>query len=158
MMKRGHLGVYNPRADRSRMSPIGRQNEDTILLMEVLPEFCFLSKFKIHMFATDELTRGLGNMALTKEIPVWLTFAVTVFLDIHHILRDKVGLGLAEMQVRGTKAKSTLEQYFSLSKSLLKPTTWPKNNEIVFLQIKEEIDKFILKDVVFPFKAQQHRL
>lgn len=156
-MKRGHLGVYNPGADRSGMSPIQQQNEDTILLMEVLPEFCFISKFKIHMFATDELTRGLGNMALTKQIPVWLTFAVTIFLDIHHILRDKAGVGLPEMQVRGNYAKSTLEKYFELSKGLVKPTTWPKNNEKFFLQIKEEIDKFILKDVVFPFKAQQHR-
>jgi hypothetical protein len=139
------------------MDAMQQNHEDLIVLMGILPEFCFISKCKIHMFATDELTRGLGNMALTKDIPVWLTFATTVFLDIHHILREKAGIGFVELQLNAKHAKATLGQYFELSRGLVKPDTWPKSNEMVLEHLAEEIDKFVLKDVVFPFKIAQYK-
>ena len=39
VMKRGHFGVYNPRADRSNMAAPQRYREDLIILMEIMPEF-----------------------------------------------------------------------------------------------------------------------
>jgi hypothetical protein len=87
ILKRGHFGFYDPKKDRSKMTLVEQNQEDLVLLMDVLPEFCFIAKYKIHIFAKDELTRGLCDMALTKEIPVWLTFATSVFLDIHHLVR-----------------------------------------------------------------------
>ena len=101
MMKRGHFGVYNPLANRSRMNSVQKHQEDLILLLEVLPEFSFVAKGKINLFATDELTRGLMNMVKSKEIPVWLTFATTIFLDIHHILRDRVEDILTKLETIG---------------------------------------------------------
>lgn len=157
LMKRGHFGVYDPLADRSKMDGVEQNKEDLIVLMELLPEFCFISKYNIHMFATDELTRGLGQMVLTKNIPIWLVFATAVFLDVHHILREKVELGFQELQARTSVAKSQLDRYFELSRGLRKPDTWPKDNEKVFEQISDEMSKFILTDVVFPFKATQYK-
>ncbi|KAG4433195.1 hypothetical protein IFR05_011330 [Cadophora sp. M221] len=157
MMKRGHFGIYNPRADRTRMSGPGKLSEDLIVLMELLPEFCFISKYKIHMFATDELTRGLGQMALTKDIPIWLVFATTIFLDIHHILREKIDLGFHELQTRAGVATSQLDRYFELSRGLLKTANWPMHNEKSFAQIHDEMNRFILNDVVLPFKESQYQ-
>jgi hypothetical protein len=41
----------------------------------------------INDLASDELIRGLCKMLSIKDIPVWLAFVTTVFLDIHHALK-----------------------------------------------------------------------
>lgn len=101
LMKRGHFGTYNPLTDRSKLDHKEQIREDLILLMELLPEFCFLAKYKIQLLDTDEFTRGLKKMALTKKIPVWLTFATTIFLDVHHILRETVTTAFTELNTIG---------------------------------------------------------
>jgi hypothetical protein len=153
-MKRGHFGVYNPRADRNKMDDAQRNHQDLILLMELLPEFCFLAQYKIDLFATDELTRGLSKMALTKEIPVWLTFATTVLLDIQHLARDKVDHSLKQLQVIASRAKGTLSHYFDFSRAITRPSTWPKENELWLKHLAEGIDKTMLNDVVLPLKQK----
>jgi hypothetical protein len=105
-MKRGHFGVYNPRADRIKMDDDQRNHQDLILLTELLPEFCFLAKYKIELFTTDELTRGLSKMALTKEIPIWLAFATTILLDIHHYARGRVDNCPTVLQLEANLAKA----------------------------------------------------
>ena len=153
-MKRGHFGVYNPRADRTKMDDAQRNQQDLILLTELLPEFCFLAKYNIQLFATDELTRGLSKMALTKEIPVWLTFATTILLDIHHLTRDKVGVSLANLQAIAKRAQGTLSRYFDFSRGITSPSTWPKENERWLKHFAEGIDKTMLNDFVLPLKEK----
>lgn len=157
LMKRGHFGVYNPLRDRNLLDPLERNREDLILLMELLPDFCFVAKYELHLVATDELTRGLCKMALTKEIPVWLTFATTVFLDIHHILRIEVYGNPIIMRAVATRAKETMGRYFELSRGLLKPATWPEYNEKVFHKFVQEIDQCVLSDAILPHKRNQLR-
>jgi len=158
LMKRGHFGTYNPLQDRNAMSPSRKNREDLILLMEILPEFCFIAKYQLHLLATDELTRGLCNMTLTKEIPVWLAFATTVFLDIHHILREEVfQLPPLTMGVAAANAKETMKRYFELSRGLLKPGTWSEHNDLVFHTFVKEIDTHVLDDAILPLKKAKLR-
>jgi hypothetical protein len=157
LVKRGHFGTYNPLQDRNSLDSLEKNHEDLILLMELLPDFCFVAKYNLHLVATDELTRGLCRMALTKEIPVWLTFATTVFLDIHHILRMEVYGNPVIMRAVATRAKETMGHYFELSRGLVKPDTWPEHNENVFQKFVEEIDQCVLSDAILPHKRDQLR-
>ncbi|CZR66882.1 uncharacterized protein PAC_16783 [Phialocephala subalpina] len=156
-MKRGHFGIYNPSADRRKMTDAQQQNEDTILLCELLPEFAFIQRFKIGLFASDELTRGLVKMIETGKIPIWLTFATTILLDIHHLLRGNVGMAYDQLQVVGKHVKSTLDRHFKFSENLPAPVTWPKGNDKVLRSYAEGVDESILNDVVFPLKVKYYK-
>ena len=153
-MKRGHFGVYNPRADRVKMDDGQRNHQDLILLMELLPEFCFLAKYRIELFATDELTRGLSKMALTKEIPIWLAFATTILLDIHHCARDTVDHCLAVLQLEANRFKGTLSRYLEFSRGITSPSTWPMENEHLLKRLAEAVNKTMLNDAVLPLKQK----
>jgi hypothetical protein len=153
-MKRGHLGIYNPLADRTKMDDTQKTHQDLILLAELLPEFSFLARYKIGLFTTDELTAGLLKMSLTKEIPVWLTFATTILLDIHHLAKDQVDRSFKESQLIANRAKATLSRYFEFTRGIKPPSTWPKGNERVLTHLADAVDKTILEDVVLPLKEK----
>jgi hypothetical protein len=154
LMKRGHFGVYNPRTDRSKLNDTQKQHEDLVILMELLPEFAFLSRYKISLFAVDELTRGLIRMIETREIPTWLPFAVTVFLDIHHALRHNFNRCFRELQTIGRDAKKTLSRHLDFSQDLKDPHTWTKQNQNLLLHFAKELDEMVLKDYIFPNKVE----
>ncbi|RFU35703.1 hypothetical protein B7463_g727, partial [Scytalidium lignicola] len=161
VMKRGHFGVYNPLVDRSKISDLDKQHEDLILLTEVLPEFCFLQKLKVPPRIVDELTKGIMKMVETKSIPIWLAFATTVFLDIHHLLRQNVDTAFQQLQTLGIDAKKTVDRYFDFSQDITPPSTWPRSNEQFFRQMIKDMEDTILTDVIFPVKAvnfKSHRL
>ncbi|KAE9369320.1 hypothetical protein N431DRAFT_413162 [Stipitochalara longipes BDJ] len=157
IMKRGHFGVYDPQKDRSALSDVEKNTEDFVLLMDILPEFCFIAKHKIHLFAKDELTKGLCRMVLTKDIPVWLTFATTVFLDIHHTLRDEVIVIPRTLLGTAVIATENINRYLELSGGLIKPATWPKKNEDALRAFVKEMDYCISNDPIFPLKEAHLR-
>jgi len=157
LMKRGHFGVYNPRLDRDKLSDMQRQSQDLILFMELLPEFAFVQRYKGHLFASDELTRGLIKMIETKSIPIWLTFATTVLLDIHHILKDKADLGFKQLQGIGRRASAILSRYQEFSQNIPNPSTWPTANEKILRELARGINDRILKDQIFPIKDAQYK-
>lgn len=93
--KPGLFGTYDPSSDRSVKTPRERYQEDKIILLETLPDFCLICKGTDQALAEDELIRGLRAMFEKREI--WLVFAAQVFLDIHHVLREDVGRGYADL-------------------------------------------------------------
>jgi hypothetical protein len=157
LMKRGHFGVYNPRLDRSKLSDAQRQKQDLILLVELLPEFCFLQRYNAPHFAKDELTRGLIKMVETKNIPIWLTFATTVLLDIHHTLKDKVDIAFNQLQEVGNHAAQTFSRYFEFSRNIPKPSTWPKKNDDVLRELSKSLEEYVLNDIIFPLKKKAYK-
>ncbi|CZR57669.1 uncharacterized protein PAC_07558 [Phialocephala subalpina] len=157
VMKRWSLGIYNALADRSQMNDGEKNLEDLIVLMDILPEFCFIAKYKVEMFTEDELTRGLCQMALTKQIPVWLVFGVTIFLDIHHHLREYVRAGYHYLRGVAEYFNYTLDRYFELSDGLAKPGNWPKAAEKDLHLVRKAMDDHILGDVIFPLKENFYR-
>ncbi len=157
LMKRGHFGVYNPRLDRGKMSDMQRQSQDLILFMELLPEFAFIQRYRAPLFASDEFTRGLIKMIETKNIPIWLTFATTVLLDIHHILKDNADLGFKQLQAIGRRASGTLSRYQEFSQNIPSPSAWPTSNQNIIRELARGINEGILKDQIFPIKDQQYK-
>ena len=157
LMKRGHYGVYNPRRDWSKLSPQQHQHDDLILLIELLPEFAFIQRHNVPQFASDELTRGLVKMVETKRIPIWLAFATTLLLDIHHILRDKADTAFQELQDIGNKAALSLRRYIEFSEHIPSPSTWSKSDAKQIDRLAEHIEQCILDDMIFPFKDKEYK-
>jgi hypothetical protein len=89
--------------------------------------------------ATDELTRGLRKMLSTKDIPVWLAFATTVFLDIHHTLEMEVQSNLSIMQAVAMRAQETLVRYLRVSLHDFKPETWPQDLEFFYEKLQKVV-------------------
>ena len=107
---KGAFGFYNPKVPRNRLSFREKLAEDKVIILEILPEFCLLAQSQVHYLGEDELTRGLGDMYRTKKPTLWLCFAMQVFLDIHHCLRDQIGNAHGELQAAGYAAKHLLDK------------------------------------------------
>ena len=97
--------------DRSAMSYWERGWEDMTLLVALLIEARMLNSYEAHLPAQDELTRGLREFLGAKNIPVWLTFAAQIYLDIHHDMREKVSSGFGRLQLFAQQAKKTVMDY-----------------------------------------------
>ncbi|KAI9766307.1 MAG: hypothetical protein M1839_004922 [Geoglossum umbratile] len=148
-VKKGYYGVYDPKSDRTKMSLRQKLSEDKVILSEMLPEFCTLGQSGIEGMGFDNLTKGMGVMYRTKRIPLWLVFATQIFLDINHVLRDRVGGGLLELKAAGEAAKSSLT--FALS-ARLHTVNWPKSNDRLLENTLTFIDEWITKDAVDKMK------
>ncbi|TVY87900.1 hypothetical protein LAWI1_G008034 [Lachnellula willkommii] len=157
LAKQGLLRPYNPGADRTRMGTIQRQMEDFTLLHKLIPEFALIERLDITLFSQDELTRGLCQMVKTKEIPIWLTFATTCFLDIHHILRGSIDRTFEDLQDIGNNTKRTFDRHFAFSRGLTRASTWPQGNEDNQRKFSENVEEFILKDIIFPLKVEYYQ-
>ncbi|KAJ5203160.1 hypothetical protein N7449_005239 [Penicillium cf. viridicatum] len=89
VLQDNHLPVFKKAisANREGMSVGQKFNEDKIILLQLLPEFCMVDTFGIHMLTPDAITAGLVEFFKTEKATPWLCFASQVFLDVHHIMR-----------------------------------------------------------------------
>ncbi|KAI9640150.1 hypothetical protein NHQ30_011387 [Ciborinia camelliae] len=156
-MNRGCLGVYNPLANRSKMSFNERYKEDWILLYELLPEFALIAKDDyLKGFRIDELTKGISKMCLSKNISVWLSFATTVLLDIHHSMRERVALGYRDMQIIAQRLKTTLDKHIKFSRNVTHPAGWCKNEiEKRIEGLATKIEESIITDAILNTKRKR---
>lgn len=58
------------------MSVPEKFNEDKLILMELLPEFCLMDRFKLEFPVRDEITTGFVNFIKSKKPTLWLSFAI----------------------------------------------------------------------------------
>ena len=153
-IKRGFFGDYDPLADRSAMSNDDNTQEDRIILFEILPEFCFLKRFRDSIPALDELTRELMDFVDTKEISVSLTFFCQVFLDIHHLMRDQIPRGLRDLQELGTRVHKQLTDFQAFVRKCKDVPTWAKHNAEWLDQFVSWMKSMVLHDVLIQVKKK----
>lgn len=146
-MKRGFYGTYNSASDRSRKSSRDKFLEDKILLMENLPEFYFYHRNTKPNPppVEDEFIRGLHIMFETKEVTLPMVFATTLFLDIHHTLRDQVDDGFNRMVQAAKYAEGDIREEMKFHTDITMET-WPAQNDRVMLQFVTEIEHWLSKD------------
>ncbi|KAI3396237.1 hypothetical protein diail_12381 [Diaporthe ilicicola] len=144
--KKGHFGDYDPKADRSRMSVDERFNEDKILLLELLPEFCLLQTMGGNWPVRDEFTHGFSEFVETKKITLWLCFAAQVLLDIHHTLRSSPDSPWNDLRMAGLRISKTIADFKKLSATHPKPAFWPKEGDQEIDSIQHCIDSNIKFD------------
>jgi hypothetical protein len=108
----------------------------------------------------------------SEKIPIWLTFAVTVFLDIHHTLRTRKDVEplerpFNELQHIGEEASRTFEKHLEFSGQIEAPSTSQEGKEEYekrkaleadhLQDLKREIDCFILDDILYYFKMKYYQ-
>lgn len=152
--KPGYYGTYDPKSDRSAKDARGKFLEDQQILMEVLTDFAYICKAGPDMPAEDELTRGLREMFKTKKIPYWLLFAVQVFLDIHHELREDVERGYDEFRNIAAAVKMSIDDVAFKFHRSLRIENWPRQNDQVLRQIAADVETFALTDIVQEIKKR----
>ncbi|KAF2492603.1 hypothetical protein BU16DRAFT_619993 [Lophium mytilinum] len=69
-----------------------------IRLAEFLPEFCKIAGTSPCRFAEDEFSYGMRHLLLNREVPIWLTFAAQMFVDIQEILGHESRQHLDDIQ------------------------------------------------------------
>ncbi|RAK78531.1 uncharacterized protein BO72DRAFT_467795 [Aspergillus fijiensis CBS 313.89] len=153
VFRKGHFGIYDPKADRGRMSLGQKFNEDKIILLSILPEFCMFDTFGIHLPAEDSITRGLVEFAKTKKVGLWLCFAAQVFLDVHHAMRHSTLGAFGDLRMSGLRIQKTIDEYLQLSKTHPQPKFWPKEGDEEIRSISSTVDAWIKGDVFFDVRA-----
>lgn len=152
----GFYGTYVPTSNRETKSAREKFQEDQQVLMEILPEFCYLSLRVNRMPAEDELTRGLREAFKTHELPFWLIFAGQVFLDIHHTLRDDIEKGYYDLYRIATIVNHNIQTTLEFHKAL-RVDTWPRQNDMALKEVQATINTYIIKDPIQPAKVKLNR-
>ena len=152
--QKGHIQEYNPRRKWSDMSQAEREREDRTLLQNLLPEFWLLNLSDAWLPAQDELTRGLTTFTSTKEIPVWLTFAIQIFLDIHHVMRDKTPQALHKLQEFGLDVVDMLFENGEYTKTYKNKPSWEKSNPQAASNFCTAIEMWAMSDFVLQLKKE----
>lgn len=144
--KKGHFGDYDPKADRSRMSVAERFNEDKILLLELLPEFCLIQTMGGSWPVRDEFTHGFSEFVKNKKVTLWLCFAAQVLLDIQHTLRSSPDSAWNDLRMAGLRISKTIADFKKLSSTHPKPAFWPKEGDQEIENIQHCVDSSIKFD------------
>ncbi|KAJ5551508.1 hypothetical protein N7461_006206 [Penicillium sp. DV-2018c] len=147
VFKKGYFGNYNPKANRERMSVGQKFNEDKIIFLSILPEFCMIDAFKIQIPTEDAITRGLAEFAKSKKVNLWLSFASQIFLDVHHIMRHSTLGAFGDLRMSGLRIQKTVEDYIQLSKTHPQPKFWPKEGDEEIRNIGSTVKSWIIQDL-----------
>jgi hypothetical protein len=104
------------------MSWWDRFNQDKIILLELLPDFCIANKLDLLPPVVDELSRGLREMVKTKEVPIWLVLGCQLYLDIYHVTNlhplGTIDMAHKELQRMGVYVTHTLQSYAKYTEKL----------------------------------------
>lgn len=124
LVKPGFFDDYDAKSDRHAMSFRQKVAEDRTIFLELLPEFCLLRESKLQFPAEDEMTKALRHYCQTKQIYLFLCFAIQIYLDATHIRRDEIATSFHELQTVDERAKT------AISTALAQPhcAVWPKEN------------------------------
>lgn len=146
VFKKGYFGTYDPKANREGMSVGQKFNEDKIILLQLLPEFCMVDTFGIPMLTPDAITAGLVEFFKTKKVTPWLCFASQVFLDVHHVMRGSTLGAFEDLRMSGLRIQKTIDDYLTLSKSHPQPQFWPKEGDEEIKNIHLTVASWIIQD------------
>jgi hypothetical protein len=154
VFKKGYFGTYNPKADRERMSLGQKFNEDKIILLSILPEFCMVDTFKIQMPTEDAITRGFTEFAKTKSVTLGLCFVSQIFLDVHHIMRHSTLGAFGDLRMSGLRIQKTIDDYLQLSRTHPQPKFWPKEGDKEIQNIGSTVKSWIIQDLFLDIRVR----
>lgn len=99
----GKFGLYDETLGRSSLSNRQKWKQDMTAVLELMADLSFLVTKLGSLSVMDEITRGLAYIADEKQkcCPLWLAFAVQVYLDILHTYGQTCdGLGTMQTESR----------------------------------------------------------
>lgn len=139
LYREGMFGVYNPSQNLSKMTNRDKFWQDKIVMMEFLTELMTVERCVGDYPVEDEFLRGIKELDRTREVPMYLAFAAQIFLDIHHILREKVTTAQSTYFSPMELMHDNLRLHLEFHKNL-RINHWSKTNDLALLQLQSEIE------------------
>ncbi|KAE8328064.1 hypothetical protein BDV39DRAFT_204465 [Aspergillus sergii] len=102
-------GQYDSTSDRTKKIALEKFAEDKIILTEHLGEFALLCMRVPKMVAEDEPRVACAQRSKPMKSPLALILATQVYLDIHHVLREDITCGYADLETTGRQVSNSIE-------------------------------------------------
>ncbi|KAJ5388621.1 hypothetical protein N7509_011162 [Penicillium cosmopolitanum] len=160
-----HLPVFtkgclstNPKATEDKRYVDQKRSEDQIILCQLLPEFCLLSRSNIRILAMDAISEGLTEFCKTKKVTPWLCFATQILLDVHHTMRQATPGAFEDLRISGLRMSKYINEYWKLSNSHPQPKFWPKEMDEKIRRLQLSIDYWITPDPIYLLKCSREML
>ncbi|KAF8853740.1 hypothetical protein BDZ45DRAFT_66911 [Acephala macrosclerotiorum] len=127
--------------------------EDFRLLSEMIPWQEFIFEYKIVNPVQDKLCRGIyqavrdwRDLDCQKPPPIWLVYATQIFLDIHHILKNKVQRGVEHLRNVSLRAVVNAQAYPEYTgekadEAVAEEQRMPKD-------VVHFIERWVIKDII----------
>lgn len=151
----GRFGWYEPKSYREWMAPKWKFREDKALLLQVLPDFCILAHGQGEIPVVDGMTRAIHEMTKQDDVIPWLVLAAQVYLDIHHILRQKVSDGFNDLIKSAKYIEKNVQQILGFQMNV-RPDNWPKSNNDMLFRILDVIKTWVNLDEVQEARIRMH--
>ena len=149
MPNAGSHNQYKLQEGHNEMTAWDKYKEDKAILEDVMSDFHFLALSEVSFPGEDELTIGLRAMHMSKQVPVWLSFAFQVWLDIRHVLRESVCESRRELLKTGLAWETALEP---LSNGTLIISGEPGVHEIQLKSHLTWVNDWIKTDIMVDIK------
>lgn len=153
LYKPGVFGHYDPTLDRSRMPEAKKFNEDLIIIMEMFTELVTVSKIDNYP-VEDEMMRGMKEALKTRHCPFYLVFATQIFLDTHHILRDKVSTVFDHTMQQIVYIGKQVADHLEFHKNLT-INAWPASLNVGLREMIRKV-RWVVDDPIYMFKVKQY--
>ena len=151
----GQFGYYNAAENSPESAPEEQHRQNTLLLLEYLPEIVKLSRANLPSPVQDEMTAGLrGMMDARKRMngcPFYAIFATKLFLGIHRVLGINHTDPFGELQTTAKRCISTIDTWFE-SLENKKLVDWPDQNNESLRQLKTSVQEWIQEDKIGQFQ------
>jgi hypothetical protein len=129
----GKFGWYDEALGASGETNRAKWNQDSRAFFEIIPDLHFLSSNMGRGAIEDELIRGIA--ALLKgpkgDTPLWLAFAIQIYLDILQFLGANCTRGFSQMQQESANIKKAM---------LDVPTSSPERDAVLNVATKWDKD------------------
>ncbi|KAF7187763.1 hypothetical protein HII31_10899 [Pseudocercospora fuligena] len=99
-----------------------------------------------HKPDTKKRMGGRNNRQLRNTMPVWMTFATTVCLDISRLLGSAVGMAFQQLQTEGKRICSSMEQMIRWCRQHPEPG-WTRQHTAMVEHVEHLISQFIEEDI-----------
>nr|KAK5432337.1 hypothetical protein LTR18_011149 [Exophiala xenobiotica] len=146
----------DPSADRSKMLPRERYNEDAFILMDILQDIRTLRK-NGRAIVNEEFTRGLHEAFQTGEIPLSLCLAAQALLDLHHVLRGEEERPHAELCKIARAIETSIDENLEFHK-ITKATCWSVDKYDTLIKLLGVVRKTGEKEQTEPVRIVERRL
>ncbi|KID82807.1 hypothetical protein MGU_09899 [Metarhizium guizhouense ARSEF 977] len=128
----GKFGWYDEELGAKGKTNRAKWHQDKNAMLEVLPDLHFLSSNMGTGAVEDELIRGIGALMRDPDadIPLWLSWAAQIYLDVLQFLGPNCGRGFNEVKQESLKIKKAMLDVPSSperSRVLKVATKWDKD-------------------------------
>ncbi|KAF2665949.1 hypothetical protein BT63DRAFT_44738 [Microthyrium microscopicum] len=146
LFKNGFFGVYNPLADRSKMTGFQKFDEDKILLLEMMPDI-LLFVYQWELTGCDEFTRKVYDFCKNYEESLLLDFVAQIFLLIHHTLRERVGMAWKTFSTYARNCEDSIKESMAFHNGQTNPN-WPQEYHMMLREWARKLGDIVLDNAI----------